>query len=87
MRVIEARVEDGLLGCCTEKCYEASSSKEACRCVCGGKNHGRGEQYALEHAQENAASFGVGVKVRIDPRHNQLFLWSTKKDIESQSDR
>jgi hypothetical protein len=86
MRVLEVSVEDGILGCCTEKCYNAKTDPSVCLCICRGKNHGKGEQFALEHANDNALRFGIGCKIRVDPRSNQLCLWPTK-DIESQNDR
>jgi len=32
---------------CDERCYNAKWS--ACRCVCGGKNHGKGLGHAINH--------------------------------------
>lgn len=39
------------IGQCNAKCYNAKHEK--CDCVCGGKNHGKGEEIARENTQEH----------------------------------
>lgn len=81
MKVLRISNQDGLLGCCTEKCYRAVTPTSECICVCGGANHGKGEQYALEHSPEHELKW-KNSKVEVDPRAKQLFLWSTKSPSE-----
>jgi len=35
------------VGRCDARCYEASSPE--CTCVCGGRNHGKGQTIAMEN--------------------------------------
>lgn len=43
---------DGCEGRCNAKCYEATTP--GCDCVCGGKNHGKGRQQAVENTRQMA---------------------------------
>lgn len=38
---------EGCVGRCDEKCYDAKG--DVCECVCGGKNHGKGRQQAIDN--------------------------------------
>jgi len=38
------------IGRCDEKCYDAKEEK--CDCVCGGMNHGKGKEQAIENTQK-----------------------------------
>lgn len=40
------------VGRCDEKCYDAKEPK--CDCVCGGMNHGRGQEEAIENTQNHS---------------------------------
>lgn len=40
----------GTHGQCDAKCYDAKHSN--CTCICGGKNHGVGEQQAVKNTQD-----------------------------------
>lgn len=50
--LIEMSNNDGLVGRCDAKCYNAS--KPECNCICGGKNHGVGKGQALENTKRIA---------------------------------
>ena len=41
---------EGIVGRCDEKCYGAT--QPTCACICGGRNHGRGEKNAIENTRE-----------------------------------
>jgi hypothetical protein len=42
----------GCIGRCDEKCYDAKEEK--CDCICGGVNHGKGKEQAIENAERYA---------------------------------
>lgn len=42
----------GCIGRCDEKCYDAKEEK--CDCVCGGMNHGKGKEQAIDNAEKHA---------------------------------
>jgi len=42
----------GCIGRCDEKCYDAKEEK--CDCICGGVNHGKGKEQAIENAEKYA---------------------------------
>ena len=46
------RGSDGMEGRCDAHCYDARHSQ--CDCVCGGRNHGKGEQQAIENTRQFA---------------------------------
>lgn len=71
MRVIRIRNNDGPLGECTAKCYDADGGR--CRCVCGGRNHGVGEEQALANALQFAGEWSC--EVEVDERAKQQNLW------------
>lgn len=49
--LIEARKGDGtLIGRCDASCYDATGPD--CQCICGGRNHGKGFQKAVEQTKE-----------------------------------
>jgi hypothetical protein len=41
---------NGCIGRCDAKCYEAKEDK--CDCVCSGRNHGKGLKKALDNTKE-----------------------------------
>lgn len=43
---------DGLVGRCDAKCYNAEHPH--CDCICGGRNHGAGLEKALDNTREYA---------------------------------
>jgi hypothetical protein len=49
MTLIEARDNDGLVGRCDERCYNASDP--GCSCICQGANHGVGFHKALANTK------------------------------------
>ncbi len=51
MTIIEVRGGDGRVrGRCDARCYGAKSLAP-CHCICGGKNHGRGLDKAVEQSR------------------------------------
>jgi hypothetical protein len=42
---------EGLVGRCDGKCHNAKSSE--CDCICGGRNHGRGDDGARDYHEKN----------------------------------
>jgi len=44
--LISAGNSEGTYGRCDAKCYNATHAH--CHCICGGMNHGKGEQNARE---------------------------------------
>jgi len=44
----------GEQGRCDAKCYEATGPD--CDCICGGRNHGAGQDQAIENTRELAAT-------------------------------
>ncbi|HLI07048.1 MAG TPA: hypothetical protein VKV40_10825 [Ktedonobacteraceae bacterium] len=45
----------GLVGCCNAKCYEAVHPN--CECICGGSNHGKGRETAVENTRKLAQAW------------------------------
>jgi hypothetical protein len=45
---------DGCQGRCDARCYDAA--EEQCDCICGGRNHGAGQEQALDNTRELAES-------------------------------
>jgi hypothetical protein len=45
--LIAAYGSEGCEGRCDAKCYEATTP--ICTCICGGMNHGKGRQKAIEN--------------------------------------
>lgn len=41
-----------IVGRCDARCYDAEH--EDCTCICGGKNHGKGKEQALENTANDA---------------------------------
>ena len=50
MTLIAVYTNDGCVGRCDAKCYEAECSE--CDCICGGMNHGRGRQRAMDNTRK-----------------------------------
>ena len=46
---------EGCQGRCDAKCYEAHEGE--CDCICGGRNHGVGQEQALDSTRELAESW------------------------------
>ncbi len=47
--LIAVSTSQGLKGRCDAKCYDATCP--ACECVCGGRNHGKGRERAIENTR------------------------------------
>ena len=52
MVLIEVRNSEGIVGRCDAKCYNTEGPD--CDCICGGKNHGAGQQQAMDNTREMA---------------------------------
>lgn len=50
MTLIAIYTSEGCVGRCDARCYDAKTAD--CHCICGGKNHGAGEQKAIENTRE-----------------------------------
>ena len=50
--LISVHTSEGAEGRCDARCYDAKN--EHCECVCGGRNHGVGENKAKENTREYA---------------------------------
>lgn len=50
MTLIAIYTNDGCVGRCDARCYNARS--KTCDCICGGKNHGAGQQKAIENTRD-----------------------------------
>ena len=50
--LISVYSSNGLVGRCDAKCYNAKHEK--CVCICGGRNHGKGQDRAIENTREMA---------------------------------
>ncbi len=48
--LISVHNSSGCIGRCDEKCYDAKEEK--CDCVCGGVNHGKGKEQAIDNTQK-----------------------------------
>jgi len=48
--LISVHNSKGCIGRCDEKCYDAKEEK--CDCVCGGMNHGKGKDQAIDNTQK-----------------------------------
>lgn len=46
MTLLIVKDSNGVVGRCDARCYDAK--QERCRCVCGGRNHGKGLATAIE---------------------------------------
>lgn len=51
--LISAGNSEGTYGRCDAKCYNAAGGN--CHCICGGMNHGKGEQRARELTSQMTA--------------------------------
>lgn len=78
MTLISTHNSDGCTGRCDAKCYNAT--EEACDCCCGGMNHGKGLQTAMEltsqYAEkviENWEAEHPEEKIEIEPQQLELF--------------
>lgn len=52
MTLISVYNSDGCVGRCDAKCYDASSPACTCDCICGGANHGVGQNKAESNTRE-----------------------------------
>lgn len=52
MTLVAVYDSTGCRGRCDAKCYSAKG--KVCHCICGGKNHGRGQQKAVENTRDMA---------------------------------
>lgn len=71
--VIAVENDDGRLGACTARCYDAAPGTR-CVCICGGENHGIGELAAMAHAREVAARWHGKARVELDPQTDQIVI-------------
>lgn len=55
---------DGCVGRCDAKCYDATSPVGSCDCICGGRNHGAGENRAKENTRQYAEEWIDAYKER-----------------------
>jgi hypothetical protein len=46
---------EGCVGRCDARCYEAAEPE--CDCICGGRNHGAGQESAVDNTRELAESW------------------------------
>jgi hypothetical protein len=60
--LISAGNSEGTYGRCDAKCYNAEHSH--CHCICGGMNHGKGEQQAKELTSTLTAELIKAVEAR-----------------------
>jgi hypothetical protein len=51
--LIAVYTNNGCLGRCDARCYNAKGPD--CDCICGGKNHGRGLERAIENTRDHVA--------------------------------
>jgi hypothetical protein len=72
------------VGRCDAKCYEAQSPICECDCICGGRNHGAGQQRAEENTRKHCEAWIetyinnkgiVGGKGEVNPDLFQLKLF------------
>lgn len=61
--IIAAYNSEGCVGRCDGKCYNATSPK--CRCICGGKNHGKGAQQAVQNNHELLRIEGMRLEAQL----------------------
>jgi hypothetical protein len=79
--LISYQPSGGDQGRCDAKCYNAAEPE--CDCICGGRNHGAGEQQAIDNTRELAQSWidrarasgqdVTGVQLALDAQHEPLF--------------
>jgi hypothetical protein len=46
---------EGCAGRCDARCYDAAEPE--CDCICGGRNHGAGQEQALDNTRDLAESW------------------------------
>ena len=67
MILLSKELKSGKRKICDHKCYRSSGYK--CKCICGGLNHGRGLQAAIESTTLHRKYFkSVGVIVKVEDR-------------------
>lgn len=52
MTLIAVYNSEGCVGRCDARCYEATTPN--CECICGGANHGAGQQRAIDNTRRMA---------------------------------
>lgn len=50
MTIMLVSVKNGKKRVCDDKCYNATGKR--CTCICGGANHGKGEEQAFENTEK-----------------------------------
>lgn len=60
--LITASDEDGIVGTCDARCYNATGGE--CHCVCGGLNHGMGENFATTFTDHLYEMITMQIKIR-----------------------
>jgi len=86
MTLISVYNSEGCVGRCDARCYGATHPD--CDCVCGGRNHGKGERKALEntaaHAERWVAEFarrtGSVLQAVLGDAVEQMRLFGEGKD-------
>jgi hypothetical protein len=71
----------GARGRCDAKCYGAASAPASCDCICGGANHGAGQEAAIENTRQQAAAMiaayagmpGLSARVCLEASQQSLF--------------
>lgn len=77
--LIAAYNSEGCIGRCDAKCYNAECVE--CDCICGGANHGKGFQKAMQNTTEMAEKWIEAYKVehpeasefKVNPIQLELF--------------
>lgn len=69
------KLDGTLIGRCDANCYEATEPE--CDCICGGANHGKGIEKAVDITIERADEWAAGVVRKHGPAHceGQLALF------------
>lgn len=73
MTLISVHSGEGCVGRCDSRCYNALGP--VCVCCCGGANHGKGLQYALDNTSEQAQDLleKWGDALKVHPLQEELF--------------
>ncbi len=78
MTLISVHNNEGCVGRCDSKCYNATGP--VCTCCCGGLNHGKGLQQAMENTAERAQRLmeewgeeNPGENIQIGSMQEELF--------------
>lgn len=79
MTIIEVRGGDGRVRHrCDARCYNGRIGTK-CKCICGGRNHGKGLQTAVEQTRSAEFAYELGTK---GPQPGTLFVPGWKEEPE-----